>query len=119
MPAPAPAAAAAAAPETEVLERETLQSFIHKLLVLVVLIAAQWAVNLLAGVDIAIRGIQIGAWLHLIVAVAIVVFMLLILSPLRRLVPYYIGVVFRVQPRWPPSPNSRPRSPGRPRISSC
>jgi hypothetical protein len=97
-------AVAAAAPPAEnqddtVLERETVRSFVHKFLILLALILAQHLVNIFPWRDSVIFGVDLGSWMHLVIALSIVVFMLMILPPLRRLLRYYIGLVFRVRPR--------------------
>jgi|WetSurMetagenome_2_1015567.scaffolds.fasta_scaffold41032_4 ribosomal protein L40E len=100
-PPPVPDAAGQppAATDDETLQRETVLSFVHKFLILLALVVAQQLVDFLPWMTSKIGSVTIGSWFHLILALAIVVFMLLILPPLRRLVRYYIGLVFRVRPR--------------------
>ncbi len=106
--APVAAAAPAASPDSDVLQRETVQSFVHKLLIVIVLVAAQWLVDYLpGGTSFSPLGLSLTAWIHLFCGAGIVILMFLILSPLRRLVPYYIGLTFRVQPRLAAEPELR------------
>lgn len=78
------------------LERATLQRLVHYVIVLIALWIGQSVVQYLPGTDIVLGQIPLGAWLQLAISVAILVLMLLILAPLRIVIQYYVGLLFRV-----------------------
>lgn len=105
-----PAAVQSAPPapiQADHLERETLQSLVHNTVVLVALAAAQSLVEYLPGTDIVLGGVGVGGWIRLAMAIAILVLMFRLLRPLRTVVPYYVGLIFRTQTKLANQPELR------------
>jgi len=76
-------------------KKETISTIIHSIIAIAACAIGQSFVEQLPGAEIYLWKATIGRWIEIGLAVAILVLMIRLLSPLKILVKYYVDLIFR------------------------